>query len=136
VQHERTGLLLQHRPNRLDTVEESWEQQFSPGGSRFQILSRQYAALLQRLITNAALRRTMAERASASAPVGRSWEASMGCMVEYYEEAAAARRKHSDAAVSPDEVIERSSRPQSRIFMYPVGIVFCLSVILYLLRPF
>ncbi|QRV90103.1 Serine carboxypeptidase [Ceratobasidium sp. AG-Ba] len=70
VQHERTGLLLQYRQNRMDTTEDSWELQFKPESSRFQILVRQYATLLRRLVTNSTLRGVMAERAAGSAPVG------------------------------------------------------------------
>ncbi|KAG9080808.1 hypothetical protein FRC06_006136, partial [Ceratobasidium sp. 370] len=31
VQHERTGLLLQYGPNRLDVTGSGWQQQFNPG---------------------------------------------------------------------------------------------------------
>ncbi|KAF8734089.1 serine carboxypeptidase, partial [Rhizoctonia solani] len=87
VQHERTGLLLQHRPNHLDSSLTNWSDQFYPGTKRFQVLSRQYAALLHRLVCNATLRSVMGGCASASTPVGRSWSAAMECMVECYREA-------------------------------------------------
>ncbi|ELU44191.1 serine carboxypeptidase [Rhizoctonia solani AG-1 IA] len=87
VQHERTGLLLQHRANRLDSSLTNWSDQFYPGTKKFQVLSRQYAALLHRLVCNATLRSVMGGCASASTPVGRSWSAAMECMVECYREA-------------------------------------------------
>ncbi|CAE6340983.1 unnamed protein product [Rhizoctonia solani] len=48
VQHERTGLLLQYRPNCLNSSLTNWNEQLSPGAPKFQTLSKQYAALLHR----------------------------------------------------------------------------------------
>lgn len=86
VQHERTGLLLQHRPNRLYATETHWPEQFDPGSPRFQLLSQQYAVLLRRLVTNTTLRGVMSECASTCAPVGKSWDDAMACMVGCYRE--------------------------------------------------
>ena len=92
VQHERTGLLLQHRPNRLYTTESCWPEQFVPETPRFQLLSQQYAALLRRLVTNATLRRVMSECASTCTPVSKSWNDAMACMVGCYHEVAPVTR--------------------------------------------
>jgi hypothetical protein len=86
VQHERTGLLLQYRPNCLDSGLNSWNEQFSPDTHKFQTLPRQYAVLLHRLVCNATLRGVMGEYASGSTPVRRSWGTAMDCMVECYRE--------------------------------------------------
>ncbi|KAG8700553.1 hypothetical protein FRC09_005890 [Ceratobasidium sp. 395] len=93
VQHERTGLLLQYGPNRLDAAEGGWQQQFDPRSPRRQVLAHQYAALLRRLVTNTTLRRVMAGRASTSAPVSKSWDDAMGCIVDCYEETRAVRSR-------------------------------------------
>ncbi|KEP50203.1 group 1 family glycosyltransferase [Rhizoctonia solani 123E] len=88
VQHERTGLLLQYRPNCLNSSLIQWNEHFLPGADRYQTLSRQYAALLHRLVCNMTLRSVMGERASSSTPVGRLWGDAMECMVDCYREVA------------------------------------------------
>lgn len=128
VQHGRTGLLLQHRPNHMDSGAVDWNQQFIPGGPRFQELSRQYAALLHKLVSNGTFRSVMGKCASASTPVGRSWGAAMGCMVECYHEVARVDRR--------GDLIDGVawSWLQIRLPMSLIVIVYCLGFLLCLSR--
>jgi glycosyltransferase involved in cell wall biosynthesis len=128
VQHERTGLLLQYRPNQLESSVTYWNDQFNPGSLRFQVLSRQYAALLRRLVCNVILRSVMGECASASAPVGRSWDVAMGCMVECYHEVAQAGRQSG----ASDGVTW--SYLQLRVPISIVCLFYCLAFLLCLFR--
>lgn len=93
VQHERSGLLLQYKPNRLNSSVRQWNEQLTPGSPSFQALSQQYAALLRRLVQNVTLRGVMGEFALTSTPVGKSWDSAMGCMVECYHEVARTDRR-------------------------------------------
>ncbi|KAG8712987.1 hypothetical protein FRC08_013829 [Ceratobasidium sp. 394] len=132
VQHERTGLLLQYGPNRLDMAGDGWQRQFDPGAHRFQILAHQYAALLRRLVANPTFRRVMAERASVSAPVGKSWDDAMGCMVACYGEAQDGRADYGDWF---DQEIALPSQHPSQFWTTTFTIaVFSLSLMLYLCR--
>lgn len=127
VQHGRSGLLLQHRPNRMDSGTVDWNQQFVPGSPRFQELSRQYAALLRKLVSNRTLRGVMGECALSSTPVGRSWGAAMGCMVECYHEVARADRQE-DILDGMAWGWTQLCLPMSFMFIvYCLGFLLCLS---------
>ncbi|KAG8752648.1 hypothetical protein FRC12_011848 [Ceratobasidium sp. 428] len=136
VQHERTGLLLQHGPNRLDAAGCGWQQQFDPRNPRRQVLAHQYAALLRRLVTNTTLRRVMAARASTSAPVTKSWDDAMGCIVDCYEEARAVCSRQSSGDWFDKEIAWPSQSPsRSTIWaIHIIVVIISVSFILYLCR--